>query len=159
MSKKSFTLVEMLTVLAIIGIGIALFYSVFFLNWSAFDKEIARVDLWQEANEIIDRISLDIKSAEQVDFNDNRGSPSFFDSITLTFPDGNSSIYTITNAGEFQLDTGGGAVGLSQNIDYNNSFFVDNPQSVKLNLALENDVLGRRVKVRTSTEACLRNLN
>lgn len=151
MYKKSFTLVEMITVLAIIGVGSGLFYFVFFMNFASFDSQIASIDLWQNTNEITEKISLDVRFAEDINFIDNKN-------VILSFPSGEPVTYTITPEGNFQRIRGEIVSTLSQNIDFANSFFNETSQSLIVTLTLQDYVFGKKVEVKTATEVCLRNL-
>lgn len=156
MRKSSFTLVELVTVVAVIGIGSALFYLIFILNWSSFDNLIARVDLRQEANQIIEKISFEGRWAERKNIPHDK-------TLVLFFPDGTSTTYTFTSEGELQRLRGTTITILSRNVDFSNSSFEDEVGGVEVNsfivnLVLEEDVFGRRIEVRSSTEIYLRNL-
>lgn len=151
--KKSFTLTEIVTVLVVIGIGLSLFYSVFLLNWSSLDREVARINLWQDANKVIDRISFEGRVARNISFINSK-------SVTFSFLEVATApvTYTITPGGEFQRSQGVATSTLSQNIDYANSLFeVTTGGSLEVTLTLQEDVFGKRIEVKTYTEILPRN--
>ena len=159
--KKIFTLIELVVVLAIIGIGASLFYSVFLLNWISFESQIAQANLWQEAQLALQKISFDVRVAKEIDITNK--------SITLTFPDNSTLIYTITPSGELQRIQTETISVISDKIDYNSSCFhfesedcsveetADNVKSLKIFLTLSENVFNREIKVTTSTQIFCRN--
>lgn len=150
--KRGFTLVEIITVLAIIGVGIGLFYSVFLLNWFSYDREIVFTNLWTEMSEIIQRISFDARFANNMNLvNDKEVIFSFFENSSVT--------YTMTPAGILQrVDDGGISTILSQNLLYSNSSFVIEGGYLKMNLTLVDKTFRGDVVVKTSTKVCPRNI-
>lgn len=160
--KKNFTLVELVTVMAIIGITASLLYSIFFLNWSAFENQIAEADLWQEAQEIIQRVSFDIRVAKRI-------SSLTPHQVVISFPDNSTSTYTITSAGIFQITHDNQTTTLSTRLDPSSSCFlfnasdcsagesVNNVRSLKLELNLQDNILGKKVNVDTSIQLFCRN--
>jgi len=150
-SLQGFTLIEIITVVAIIGIGAGLFYSLFLMGWSAFDSELTRVNLWQELTEIIQQVSFDARAAQSMNFVDDK-------EITFSFFDGNSTTYKITLDGEFQQIRGGNTTVFSYNVAYNNSSFGRVGDSLKMNLTLVERTLRGEVVARTSTKICPRNI-
>ena len=155
-SRRSFTLIEMITVLAIIGISGALFYSVFFLNWSGLYNEISRVNLWQDANSIIDDLSLSGRLAKSAVVSSDKKT------LTLKFPDSTQAVYSIINGspyGSLQETKGSVTKTFSENIDYTNSSFdvTTSLYSFIVNLDLKDRVFNRNIDVKTSVEICFRN--
>ncbi len=153
MRKRGFTLVELVTVVAIIGISSAIFFSVFLLNWTALDGDIERTNLWQDANEIIDRISLDVRIATAIDVS--------ADGKTLTLTQGGGDVvYSFTSDGRCLYTSDATTEVLSEDVNYDGSLFEENEAhtSVTVTLDLQKDVLGRNVEVATSTEVYSRNI-
>lgn len=161
--RKFFSLVELIVVMVIISIASGLIYYIFFLNRKAYDTQIARIDLWQEAQSIVERISSDVRRAYKIE-GDTK-------SITLTFPGGGSKVYTFTSAGECKMTQGDNTIVLSHDIDYNNSCFHSSSSDdcsqdetisgnfLKLRLTLQKDIGGGRVKIETFTRIFCRNRN
>ena len=152
--NKAFTLIEIITVVAIIGITSALFYVTFLLNWAGFYNQISRVNLWQDANDIIDDVSSCGKLARSAAVSSNHKV------LTLNLPDGTSSVYSIISGspyGWLQKAAGGTTKILSKNIGFTDSSFDATTYSFIINLALKDKVFNRNIDVKTSTEICLRN--
>ena len=152
--NRAFTLIEIITVVAIIGITSALFYVTFLLNWAGFYNQISRVNLWQDANDIIDDVSSYGKVARSAVVSSNHKV------LTLNLPDGTSVVYSIVNGspyGQLQRVKGGTTKIFSNNIVYTNSSFNATTYSFIINLALEDKVFNRNIDVKTSTEICFRN--
>lgn len=153
LSLTGFTLVEMLTVLAVIGIGMGLFYSVFYLNWSSFEKQLALIDLGQEANRIIETISFDGRIISDIDVAEDSKTVN----LTSRDLDGNilSSItYVITGQGQICRD---GQI-LSENIEFDNSSFTKVGNSLVVELLLTDDVFGQGVQLPVKTQIFARNI-
>ena len=150
--KKGFTLIEIVTVLAIISIGIGLFYSIFYLNWSSFEKQIALVDLGQEADRIMETISLDGRVVTEIHVEaDNK-------TATLTLRDLEGNIvdtitYAITGRGQIQRND----QILSENIQFADSFFRREGNSLVVELLLIDDVFGQSVQLPVQTQIFPRN--
>ena len=154
MSMAGFTLVEIIAVLAIIGIGISLFYTVLYVNWTSFEKQLSLIDLQMEADMILERIVFDGKVANQFAVTPDQKS------VTLSFLDGTNTIYTLTPAGGItQFDSVRGSVfTIAQNIDYNQSSFQSQGNYFNTTLVSVADVLGRRVELNVATQIMPRNL-
>ena len=157
------TLVELLTVVVILGITIGVFHLVFVTNWQSFQERTSQADLWQEANNIIETMSREIRSAKQLQFSDdddtNSHSVTLFDlnGQTLTFvmrPGSNGK------TGEFvMVKQGKNPQVLSNNLDLAGCDFSQNSGSKRLSvtLTLQEPVFWRMVRVNTSSEVVLRN--
>ncbi len=138
--KKGFSLIEMVTVLAIITVSMGIFYRVFFLNWEAFDTFIARADLSQELDEMIDKITYDGRFSKQITLTSTPTvkQAAFFD------PDGNLiGTYSIKNTGEFVINRGTDDYTASTKIDFTNSHFDKRGKSVLVTLALTDRIFTR----------------
>lgn len=153
--KRGFTIVEIITVLAIIGIGMGLFYSVFFVNWSSFEKQLTLIDLQMEADNIIEMLSFDAKFARQFTVTNGK-------QIDFSFcdPTNNTPLtYALTTPGEIQKTQGSTTQVISEYIDYNNSSFTRTGDYLQVDLRLRDDVLGREVELDISTQISPRNLD
>lgn len=150
---RSFTLVELITVLVIVGIGTGLFYSVLFVNWSSYEKQLSLIDLQMEADLIMEMISTDVKAAQLFTVSgDNK-------SVVLFFPAGGSTVtYSLMNNGRMQKTSLGNTNILSENIDYINSSFNRAGDALEVNLTFNERIFGRRVELGTSTQIVPRNL-
>ena len=150
MHKRGMTLVEIVTVIAVIGVGIGIFYTTFLQNWWAFDDQLTRINLWQDANEITRLFTDDARASRQLAV----ATTTDVSTATLTLPDGSSVVYSMRANGIFEITRAGATAILSQNVDFNNSSFEQVGNSLRLVLTLNDDILfGRRVAVTTSTQA------
>ncbi len=156
MKKKSFTLIEILTTLIIIGIVGTMLFSIIFLGWVSFESEIARINLWEEANQIIDSFSINAHASASEIYSSPK-KDHFFDKVIFNFLDGNFITYEVTSKGEFKVSKGISPQILSQNLVYEKSGFLKKPNSLVLKLTLEDKVFGKKIKVETSTEIFPRN--
>jgi prepilin-type N-terminal cleavage/methylation domain-containing protein len=151
LGKRGFTLVEIIVVLVIIGIGMSLFYSVLFMNWTSLEKQTCLVDLQMEADNIINMISSDGRGSRQILVNpDGKG-------VTFNYPTwapAPTIVYSLTPQGQITKD---GNV-ISSNIDFNNSNFSKSLSALVINLLLQDTVFGRRVTLPVSTQVYPRNL-
>lgn len=144
----------MVTVLAIVGIAGGLFYTVFILNWKAFDNYIAQADLGQELDLVLDKVAVDGRFAKN---NEVAGDESA-KSVSFTDPDGNVlGVYTIKNTGEFVVNRGGDDFVLSSKVDFAKSDLVETGRSIVLILALKDEVFGRPVTLSSAVEIYPRN--
>ena len=155
--KRAFTLVEMVTVLAIIGIGAALLYAIFFLNLASFEKQLSLIDLQMDADKIIEILSFDCKRANTVDVSADGKQ------VDFAFPEPGTNppvSYLFTDApspGILRRISGVDSV-ISQNIDYANSSFSRQGDSLTIDLLLEDNVFRRGMTVRVETLILPRNL-
>lgn len=157
-SKRSFSLVELITVLAIIGVGIGIFYSVLFVNWESLERQLTLIDLQMEADRIIERVSFDGRYASDLAVSED-GKSVTFDYLT---GGGNPVTYDLLANGHIQRTLQGSPTeNVSEYIDFNNSFFVRNGNILEVNLMLNDNVFGRReaVVLRASTQISPRNLS
>lgn len=148
MHRRGFTLVEMVTAVAVVGIGIGIFYTVFLQNWWAFDDQFSRINLWQDANEIARLITDDVRASSRLAVTTNED----VKTATLILPDGSSIVYSMNREEVLQRTKGGTTSILSQNVDFQESSFIAAQNSLKLTLTLWDTVFGRRVEVSTSTQ-------
>ena len=131
-----------------------IFYSVFFLNWEAFDSYIARADLGQELDQMIDTVAQDGRFAKQVDLT----STGALKQAAFIDPDGNVlGTYTIKNTGEFIIRRGQNDSIVSTRIDFVNSNFDKRGKSILLTLALADRIFGKQVTLTSATEIYPRN--
>jgi len=150
--KVGFTLVELIAVLAIIGTGASLFFSTFLLNWEYFEKEVVRVNLQQEATEILAKLCSEVRFAQSVDISADSKT------LTISYPTGNSIVYTFTSSGQLQRTEGTTTTIVCEDIDYNNSSFTQgDSNSLIINLKLIEDVFGESVNIVVSTQLFPRN--
>lgn len=156
--KKSFTLIELLTVIVIVGIGMALFYSVLFMNWIALEKQLSLVDLQMEADKIVDMLSSEGRAAKDIGVEEEGKNAVFI------FPDDTNITHKITSnndpkkPGELQKINGGNTIMISEYISAEDSSFKKEGGLLLINLVLKDDVFDREIKVAVSTQVYPRNI-
>ncbi len=157
LSRKGFTLIEMVTTLAIVGIASALFYMIWVTNVSTMENHISRADLWNDANAIVERLSVDVREASQITLN-GQGTPT--QTATLRDAQGNLlATYRMSNAGVFEVQPAGAGnfTILTGFVDYANSSFALIGKGLALNLTLFDRPLHHLVSINASTEIYPRN--
>jgi prepilin-type N-terminal cleavage/methylation domain-containing protein len=154
LGRKAFTLVEMVTVMAIVGISMGIFYAVFFLNWQALDQYIASADMGQELTQIVDKVSDDARFSKQIIITTSTGGSEtrFIDPAGQPL-----GSYIMRQNGEFAIRRGDKEQVLTNRLDFANSRFEHNGKSVLVTLALSDDILGRRFNLASQTEIFPRN--
>lgn len=155
--KKGFTIVEMVVVLAILGVGIGLFYSIFYVNWSATEQNLRLIDLQEDADSIIENISFDAKFAESFVVSANGKSvvlsysdPIAYPDITYTFNVNSQIVKTVAGSPLTKV--------ISERMDFNGSSFENVGNFLRINLLLFDDIFGRRIEFRVTTQLFPRNL-
>ncbi len=150
-NKRGISLVEILTVLAIVGIGSGLFYSVFYVNWIAFEKELALADLQLEADEIMEAVAIDVRYS--VDFIVAEGGKE----VAIQLPQDVIVTYTVTEAGEVSRTKDETTKIFSPRADYDASIFTDIGNYLAFDLTLFDTIAGHRLALSVSTQAYPRN--
>lgn len=151
--SRAFTLFEVMTVLVIVGVLSVTLYNILFLNNSAVTNYITRMELWQDIDHIIDRMTDDIRAAHQISVSADSRSVSFFDQNNALI-----SSYAILANGQCQRTGANGVTSLSPYLDHANSSFANvGPSSLSINLTLREHSLTGDVVASTSTEVFARN--
>lgn len=152
-NQKAFTLVEIIVVVLIIGVLGGVLYTIFFTNWFAFEDRIARANLWSEVDVIFETISSEARNQDQITVN---GNPCGSVAI-LAGGSAQPIIYTMNNNGDLTVNRGAGDIVLTNHLDFANSSFCAEGEALRINLTLEDQLITRRVEIRTSTEVFPRN--
>ena len=152
--KRSFSLVELIVVVAIVGIGIGLFYSVLVVNWVSLEKQVSLVDLQMEADKISEAISADGRLARLITIT-GAGKNVLF---SLPADLGPTVTYSIAANGEISKDSGSGSYVISRYLDYNSCSFAREGNALLANLSLVDDVFGQRLRLAVSIRIFPRNL-
>ncbi len=150
--KRGFSLVELLIVLIIIGIGIAMFYSTLYVNWTSFEKQVSSIDLQMEADKISEVISDDGRYAKTFSVLSG-GKQAHFE-----FPDSTTVDYFLTPQGQIQRSLNGAAAyNVSEFVDYNNSLFKMSNSCLVGDIALSDIVFGQKTQLSFSVQVFPRN--
>ncbi|MCA9407975.1 MAG: prepilin-type N-terminal cleavage/methylation domain-containing protein [Candidatus Omnitrophica bacterium] len=153
-SIEGFTLVEMIVVLLIFGVGMAAFSLTLSTYWTATDTHVKRSDIYQELNTIIERVSFDGRSAQIIDVVNSKN--------TIFIDDTGNIIvqYKITSSDEFQqIPNGTGTpIVLSKAIDAAQSGFIDTGKGILLDIHMKDDSFGKPINISTQTEIFPRNV-
>lgn len=154
--SSALTLVETLTAMAILSVALIFFQAVLKTSWFAYQDRIARANLWQEANEVAEKVTDDGRMARQIDIataTDGTQSAQFIDRDDVVFV-----TYLITPDGKLQVDRGGGNVDvLTTHVDDLESFFQKDGKALMINLALQDATFSRMAKIETILEVFPRN--
>ena len=146
--REGFTLVEMITVLAIFGIGSALFYTTFVNNWRILDDQLVRVNLWHDANSIVGSVSGNGRGARTISLFEDPVSKT----ATLELYDTSIVVYTMSSNGRLVMTKGGATELLTDRVDFTLSSFESFQNSLKFILVLQDDSFGRKITATTSTQ-------
>jgi prepilin-type N-terminal cleavage/methylation domain-containing protein len=156
---SAFTLVEILTVVVIIGILTSVLYTTLFSGWSATEEYATRARLWQDMNRIIDQVTVEVREATRITVGANGTLVNFFDSsdpAAVAF-----ASCQFTAAGVFSITRMiQGApviVDLTDRVDPAQSLFSRAGETLVLQMVLADNVFSRRVQIETSTEILPRN--
>ncbi len=154
-SKKAFSLVELLAVLMITGIGVTLFSVVFINNWFAYEDRINRANLLNETNQIIDQMSFEGRNSKQVEIANGA------DKTTVTYYsalDNSLIIFELHSDGTVTLTKSGKTRTLTTHLDFANSSLTQlNGEDVTVNLTLKDMAGTRDIHVTAGSEILIRN--
>lgn len=154
--SRGFSLVELVVVLVIVGIGGTMFFSVFYTNWNGFDTCIMSVNLQQELDDIFENITQDGRLCNTFVITENASSKTveLFDHADV--PNSIAS-YTILDTGDFTIDRGSGARLMSKSIDFVNSKFEDKDDYLVIELALRQQGMNGEINVKGAVQIYPRN--
>jgi len=154
--NKGITLVELVMALAILGVTVSILYMVFFSNWRAYEDRIARANLWTEANEIMETMTMDGRVAHQINVSQQQDG-SFVTTFVDTL-DQPIATYVMTDDGRFQVARAQGEFRtISEYLVLERSSFIKDGESLNMTLALQDNVFGKPVGVQTAIEIYPRN--
>lgn len=163
-NKKGISLVEIVTVIAILGVSIGLFYTVFVINWKAFEQFIAQANLSQDMNAIVEKISADGRFAKDIQYLDN----GTIKQVTFTYPDTTPpTTYRVTSSGSFVVFKNGKTTILSNLVDFSKTAFarrdsngniIGNNRFMSMDITMTDNVLGLVLTLRSITDIYTRNL-
>lgn len=151
--RRGVTLVELMTVMAILAVSVGMFYTVWFSNWRTFDHHTAVADLWSDANEIAEQMSMDGRAASQITVAVGQKSVDFVNALGNTY-----ATYQITAAGDFTITRGAAVTTVTDRIDFANSNFIQQGSALQTDLILvDEEVLGDDVSINAQMEVFPRN--
>jgi hypothetical protein len=128
-----------------------MFYSTFLLNWRAFEDQLVRIDMLQDANAIMEQVSVSGRGSYsvQVAASGNDRTARF---ELVNGGHGGIRLYRITSDGTLQVEENGVTTALAHNVDFSKSAFTITQGALAFTLALEDVVFGQTVTVTSSTE-------
>lgn len=153
-SKKGFSLTEIVVVVLIFGIGIGLFNTVFINNWSAYEDRIERANLWSEANQFFEAMSVEGRNAQliAVTTTGNAKTAVFTNAATNTL-----TTFVITDTGELRRLKNAEIKIFGKHANFAQSNFTRNNRALIVELQLQEVVLNHPVNIFASTEILPRN--
>ena len=157
LDRRAFSLVELLTVIVIVGVMIVTFDLVFVTNWTASLDRISRATLWQESSAVMESLTRDGRQSRQMDISEDSsmGTKTAVILDTLGQP---IATYVINDKGKLQRsDQLGNISVLTEHLDFANSRFEKIGRTLRITLALRDQVFSQLVRVDTSTEIYPRN--
>ncbi len=149
---SGFTLFEAICAIAIIGVTIGMFYTVFLSNWAVMENYSARAYMWQDMDAAVDAVTSDARQAARIDVSADQKTATFFDQANAPFV-----VYVIGNDRSFIQRRGGVDRAMSRLVEFDQSSFVKRGRSVIVQLSMNEDVFSRGVGIGTSTEIYPRN--
>ena len=152
LSASGFTLFEMICTVAIVGIMVGMFYSVFLSNWSVMENYSARAYMWQDMDAVVDAVTADGREAARIDVSADQKTATFVDQENTPF------VVYLLGADRRVIQRRAGVDRLLTNVlDFDNSLFLKRGRSVIVRLRFTDDVFDRGVSIETSTEIYPRN--
>lgn len=147
-----FTFFEMICAIAIIGVTIGMFYSVFLSNWTVMENYSIRAYLWQEMDAAVDAVTADAREAARIDVSADQKTATFYDQDNNPFV-----VYVLGADRSFIQRRAGVDRVLTNFLTFDQSLFTKRGRSMIVHLNLNDDVLNRGVGIGTSTEIYPRN--
>ena len=153
-SNSGFTLTEILVVIVLFGVGIGLFNTIFINNWNAYEDRIKRANLWTEANQFFEQMSIEGRNAKLI-------------SVTITanakiadFTNAASDAITsfiITNTGELRRVKNAETKIFGTHADFAQSYFTENGKDLAVELRLEEIALTHTIHITAAIQVLARN--
>ncbi len=151
-NKRGFTLLEILVVIAMLGVVSGVIYTVWYTNWISSEDRISRASMWEEANIIIETLTADVRYSKDIIITGGNKIASINNSLGVLV-----ATYTITAGGKFQLTKGGVTQDLSSHINVSRSSFTSQGRGLRLQLGLDYPLYNRILTIDTATEVFPRN--
>ena len=154
---NGFTMTEVIMTLVIVSILGGVFYTMLITNWSSYEELMARAQLLNEANDIVEQISQEGRFTKTIDVVQDFAS-GIQTATLIDYQDQAIATYTMSSNGTLEIARPqANTVVLTNNLDFDNSAFTKNGKSLRMDLALIDDALMRKVSISTNTEIYPRN--
>ncbi len=154
-AKKGFTLTEIVVVVLIFGVSVGLFNTIFINNWSAYEDRIARANLWNQANQFFEDLSLEARNSKTIEVTTTATNKSII--LTNAGDDPIVTTFTLTDTGTLSRLKSATTKTFSTQAVFLKSAFTKNTKNLNVDLQLSDTVLGRAIHINASTEVLLRN--
>lgn len=154
-ANKGFTLTEIVVVVLIFGIGVGLFNTIFINNWSAYEDRIARANLWNQANQFLEELSLEARNSKTIEVTATASNKSII--LTNAGDDSVVTTFTLTDTGTLSRLKNETTKVFSTQAVFSKSAFTKGTKNLNVDLQLSDTVLGRIIHINASTEVLLRN--
>ena len=157
---KGSTLIEIITVLAVLGVLGGIIYTVFITNWMATEDRISRAGMLYETEVIFDSLSKEGRNAHQIDVSQDPGAltqtATFRSDLTSPSSD---VIYTMTNQGKLfiQNPRNSNPIVMTEHLDFARSSFEKEGKTLKFKLGLKDQIFMRSIDVTAASEVYPRN--
>lgn len=155
-STKGFTLIEVVVTTGIVAVLGAVMYLVFITNGTAYEDQVARAEMLQQANEILEMITDDARGASRFDVANGTNQKE----LTIVSPGNLKVVYVIKSANStstIEVVRNGRPKLLSDQVFFNDSVFNSTGSDLNIKLAMQTATFRGPVKVLTSTEIYSRN--
>lgn len=153
-SNKGFSLTEIVVVILIFGVGVGLFNTVFINNWRAYEDRIARANLWTEANQFFEAMSVEGRNARIITVTTTANAKT----VDFTNVASNAiTTFVITDTGELRRIQNAETRIFGTHANFAQSNFTRNNRSLVVALHLQEIVLKHTVNILASIEILPRN--
>ena len=154
-NNRGLTIVEIMTVIVILGIASGVFYSTLVINHDALGTYISRSDMWNDMDVVVDAVSRDGRNARQITLDATNQVATLSDETGAAF-----AVYTINRDGTLTVARDGGApevmtihaVPGDATMAVGTSFFDLSGKSLVVNLTFAEQLFNRVAQISTSTE-------
>ncbi len=153
-SNKGFSLTEIVVVVLIFGVGIGLFNMVFINNWSAYEDRIGRANLWTEANQFFEAMSVEGRNAKLITVTTTTNAKTT--EFTNVASDAITT-FTITDTGELRRVKNAETKIFGTHAVFAQSSFTRNNRGLIVELQLQQGVLQHTINIFASIEILPRN--
>ena len=150
--RRGFTLWEVMVVLAIMAIGMGIFYTTLMINWTSFEKNLSYMELQLDADIVLEMMSADVRYAKGFVVGITQKD------MTLTFPDNSTAIYQLLPDGRIEKQRGAASTTISAYLKYNESFIRRDGNNIEYDFVFHDFIFGQEVQLRDGSQVYPRNL-